>query len=166
VFGYHVALFFGELCAIADGRYIVAHFHEWLGSVGLIVMRRWRLPVPTIFTTHATLLGRYLAAGGVDLMNTLKSPSLNVDFEAGNRQIYNRHWIEVGAAKGAEVFTTVSDITDQEAQRILGRGADVVTPNGLNTERFVAVHEVCPFPFPLFFDTLHTCTRAHVRFIN
>lgn len=142
VFGFHVALLFGELCALSQGRFLVAHFHEWLGSVGLVLVRKWKLPVATIFTTHATLLGRYLAAGGVDLVGALRGGGgLNVDFEAGNRQIYNRHWIEVGAARGADVFTTVSDITDVEAQRLLGRAADVVTPNGLNIERFVAVHE-------------------------
>ena len=46
--------------------HVVAHFHEWLAGVGLCLCRARRLPVATIFTTHATLLGRYLCAGAVD----------------------------------------------------------------------------------------------------
>lgn len=55
---------------------MVAHFHEWLAGVGLCLCRARRLPVATIFTTHATLLGRYLCAGAVDFYNNLENVSL------------------------------------------------------------------------------------------
>lgn len=51
--------------------HIVAHFHEWLAGLGLVLCRQRHLPVATIFTTHATLLGRYLCAGNVDFYNKL-----------------------------------------------------------------------------------------------
>lgn len=51
--------------------HIVAHFHEWLAGLGLVLCRHRKLPVATIFTTHATLLGRYLCAGSVDFYNKL-----------------------------------------------------------------------------------------------
>lgn len=51
--------------------HIVAHFHEWLAGLGLVLCRQRQLPVATIFTTHATLLGRYLCAGNVDFYNKL-----------------------------------------------------------------------------------------------
>lgn len=51
--------------------YIVAHFHEWLAGIGLIGCRTTHLDVSTIFTTHATLLGRYLCAGSADFYNNL-----------------------------------------------------------------------------------------------
>ncbi len=51
--------------------HIVAHFHEWLAGLGLVLCRQRQLPVATIFTTHATLLGRYLCAGNVDFYNNL-----------------------------------------------------------------------------------------------
>lgn len=54
---------------------MVAHFHEWLAGVGLCLCRARRLPVATIFTTHATLLGRYLCAGAVDFYNNLENVS-------------------------------------------------------------------------------------------
>lgn len=59
--------------------HVVAHFHEWLAGVGLCLCRARRLPVATIFTTHATLLGRYLCAGAVDFYNNLE----NVSWECG-----------------------------------------------------------------------------------
>lgn len=58
---------------------MVAHFHEWLAGIGLCLCRARRLPVATIFTTHATLLGRYLCAGAVDFYNNLENVSRECD---------------------------------------------------------------------------------------
>lgn len=58
-----------------DRPFIVGHFHEWLAGLGLVLCRARRLPVATIFTTHATLLGRYLCAGSVDFYNNLQNVS-------------------------------------------------------------------------------------------
>jgi glycogen(starch) synthase len=154
VWGYQVALLFMELQLLLPGRQLIAHFHEWLSSVSLIVMKRWHVKVATVFTTHATLLGRYICAGGMDLYDHLRNGNINPEQEAAARQIYNRHWIEVGAARGADVFTTVSDITDYEAKMLLGREADIVTPNGLNIDRFLAVHE---------FQTLHVQVKRKIH---
>lgn len=54
-----------------DPPHVVAHFHEWLAGLGLVLCRHRQLSVATIFTTHATLLGRYLCAGNVDFYNNL-----------------------------------------------------------------------------------------------
>lgn len=51
---------------------IVAHFHEWQAGVGLIALRTRQEPIATVFTTHATLLGRYLCAGNTDFYNNLE----------------------------------------------------------------------------------------------
>ena len=50
---------------------IIAHFHEWQAGVGLILLRMTNVAVATVFTTHATLLGRYLCAANVDFYNNL-----------------------------------------------------------------------------------------------
>ncbi|KAK2510323.1 hypothetical protein Q9233_017857 [Columba guinea] len=74
LFGFLVAWFLGEFAAQSEERpFIVGHFHEWLAGLGLVLSRARRLPVATIFTTHATLLGRYLCAGSVDFYNNLQS---------------------------------------------------------------------------------------------
>ena len=56
---------------IEDTPRIVAHFHEWLAGIGLIMLRLWNVDVATVFTTHATLLGRFLCAGATDFYNNL-----------------------------------------------------------------------------------------------
>lgn len=58
--GYTVAWFLGEVAHLDSQHAIVAHFHEWLAGVALPLCRKRRIDVVTIFTTHATLLGRYL----------------------------------------------------------------------------------------------------------
>ncbi|XP_069634031.1 glycogen [starch] synthase, muscle-like [Haliaeetus albicilla] len=132
--------------------YIVGHFHEWLAGLGLVLSRARRLPVATIFTTHATLLGRYLCAGSVDFYNNLHS--FDVDKEAGERQIYHRYCLERAAAHCAHVLTTVSHVTAAEAEHLLKRKPDLVTPNGLNVRKFSAMHE---------FQNLHAQSKARVQ---
>jgi glycogen(starch) synthase len=140
IFGFQAALLLKTVRDLSpESRPIIAHFHEWLAGVGLILLKRWGVHIATIFTTHATLLGRYLAAGNVDLYSTIAT--VDPDQESGKRGIYHRHWIEAGATRGADVFTTVSDITGVESEYFLGRTADVITPNGLNISRFTALHE-------------------------
>eukprot|EP00835_Amoeboradix_gromovi_P004539 NODE_359_length_10180_cov_0.431703.p1 type:complete len:648 gc:universal NODE_359_length_10180_cov_0.431703:8558-6615(-) len=139
VFGFVVAWFVSEYVSRQKSNPVVVHAHEWLGGVCLPLIRSWNLNIATIFTTHATLLGRYLCAGETDFYNNLKS--FDVDKEAGQRQIYHRYCIERGAAHNADVFTTVSHITAYEAESLLKRKPDGVTPNGLNVTKFAAVHE-------------------------
>ncbi|KAK6033169.1 starch synthase [Ostertagia ostertagi] len=107
ILGFMVAIFlqkFAEAIASTEPL-IVAHFHEWQSAAGLIMSRLWKLNISLVFTTHATLLGRHLCAGGVDLYNNL--PRIDVDREAGERQIYHRYCIERAAVHLAHVFTTV-----------------------------------------------------------
>lgn len=102
-------------------------------------MKNRNLPIGTVFTTHATLLGRYLCAGDVDFYNNIKY--VDIDYEAGKRGIYHRYCLERAAAHSADVFTTVSHITAYEAEHLLCRKPDGVLPNGLNVTKFSALHE-------------------------
>lgn len=56
---------------LQDKPNAIAHFHEWQAGTGLVLSRSRKIPVATIFTTHATLLGRYLCAGNADFYNNL-----------------------------------------------------------------------------------------------
>ncbi len=98
---------------------VIAHFHEWLAGVALPLIFKRNIDVATVFTTHATLLGRYLSAGDVDLYNNIKF--FDCDTEAGKRGIYHRYCVERAAAYCSDVFTTVSDITAYEAEYLLKR---------------------------------------------
>jgi len=106
------------------------------------------------------MLGRWLAAANIDLYGRL--PFIKPDEEAGHRNIYARHWIEVGAARGSDIFTTVSEITGMEAEHLLGRAPDYVTPNGLNIERFTALHEFQNL-HKTYKDKINEFVRGHFR---
>ncbi|KAM9471527.1 glycogen [starch] synthase, muscle isoform 1-T3 [Salvelinus alpinus] len=153
LFGFLTAWLLGEYAAqCEEPPHILAHFHEWLAGLGLALCRQRQLPVATIFTTHATLLGRYLCAGSVDFYNNLAD--FNVDKEAGDRQIYHRYCLERTAARCAHVFTTVSQITAVEAEHLLKRKPDIITPNGLNVKKFSAMHE---------FQNLHAQSKNRIQ---
>ena len=175
VFGYVVAWFLGEVCPLnffstfpvaSENFYllpfqylsrqlhtaVVAHFHEWQAGVAIPLCRKRHIDVTTIFTTHATLLGRYLCAGSVDFYNNLQY--FDVDHEAGKRGIYHRYCIERSAAHCTDVFTTVSHITAYEAEHLLKRKPDGVLPNGLNVVKFQAMHE---------FQNLHSTAKEKIN---
>lgn len=120
-------------------RAVIAHFHEWLAGVAIPLTKKRHMDITTVFTTHATLLGRYLCAGSVDFYNNLQY--FDVDAEAGKRGIYHRYCIERAAAHSCDVFTTVSHITAYESEHLLKRKPDGVLPNGLNVKKFSAMHE-------------------------
>ena len=146
ILGYLVTWFLGEVIYSDQQKHaLVAHCHEWLAGVCLPVIRHRKLDVVTIFTTHATLLGRYLCAGkdefgnDIDFYNNLDK--FDCDKEAGIRGIYHRYCIERASAHSADVFTTVSQITALEAEHLLARKPDGILPNGINVTKFQAVHE-------------------------
>ncbi|TRY81368.1 hypothetical protein DNTS_021188 [Danionella cerebrum] len=130
---------------------LVAWFFQEAGT-GLVLSRSRKLPLATIFTTHATLLGRYLCAGSADFYNNLDK--FEVDREAKERQIFHRYCLERAAAHCSHVFTTVSQITAVEANHMLQRKPDVVTPNGLNVRKFSAMHE---------FQNMHSLNKSKIQ---
>ncbi|XP_054480770.1 glycogen [starch] synthase, liver [Anoplopoma fimbria] len=153
ILGSLIAWFFKELTdQLGDKPNVIGHFHEWQAGPGVIFSRSRKIPMATVFTTHATLLGRYLCAGNADFYNNLDK--FNIDKEAGERHIYHRYCLERAAVHCAHVFTTVSQITAVEASHMLHRKPDLVTPNGLNVKKFSAVHE---------FQNLHSTSKARIQ---
>uniref|UniRef100_A0A7N6AY67 Glycogen [starch] synthase n=1 Tax=Anabas testudineus TaxID=64144 RepID=A0A7N6AY67_ANATE len=153
ILGSLIAWFFKELTDhLGDKPNVISHFHEWQAGPGLILSRSRKIPMATVFTTHATLLGRYLCAGNADFYNNLDK--FSIDKEAGERQIYHRYCLERAAVHCAHVFTTVSQITAVEANHMLHRKPDVVTPNGLNVKKFSAMHE---------FQNLHSTKKTRIQ---
>jgi len=139
-FGFLVEEFFRVLCQQEAGQHaILAHFHEWMAATAIPALRRTRLPVGIVFTTHATLLGRYLATNDPRYYDHV--PSTDWAAAARHYAIEPQVQLERAAAHGAHVFTTVSEVTAFECEHLLGRRPEVLLPNGLNIERFVALHE-------------------------
>lgn len=153
VFGYLVAEYLEALVSVVregvpeeereDGCVpelpLVSQFHEWMAGLPVPEIRRRKLPVTTVFHTHATLIGRYLAPSDPGMYHHLHS----IDPYGVSRShgISPRYAIERAAAWSAHTFTTLSDITAVEAEHFLGRKPDALLPNGLNIQRFTAVHE-------------------------
>ena len=139
-FGHGVEQFFR--CLTAQNtlrRPVIAHFHEWMAGSCIPELRRDHIDVAIVFTTHATMLGRYLAMNDPWFYDHV--PFVDWQKEARHFNIEAQVRIERAAAHGAHVFTTLSDITAYECQHLLGRGPDLLLPNGLNIERFTAMHE-------------------------
>ncbi len=113
---------------------IVGHFHEWLSGIAMLYLKSNNSRIGTVFTTHATMLGRSLAGGGRDLYSMLDS--MEPEKEAISMNVQDKFMTEKACAQGSDVFTTVSEITSIEAEKILGRKADVLLLNGLDIEKF------------------------------
>lgn len=139
-FGYMVKEF---LSLLAKPEFVqkpvIAHFHEWMSGTAIPELRRDNTNISMIFTTHATMLGRYLAMNDDYFYDHL--PFYDWEAEARNFNIDTQVRIERAATHGAHLFTTVSEVTARECLALLGRNPDLVLPNGLNIERFTALHE-------------------------
>ena len=152
LFGFGVYEFLKAYASINSEGLAVAHFHEWQAGVALILLKTRFVPMSLVFTTHATILGRYLCAGDADFYNHL--PFFDSDREAGNLNIFPRYSLEKAAAHCAEVFTTVSHVTAFEAENLLKRTVDGVLPNGLNVVKFSALHQ---------FQNLHANAKEKIH---
>jgi phosphorylase/glycogen(starch) synthase len=110
----------------------VAQFHEWMSGAGLLALKKKAPEIGTVFTTHATVLGRSLSGAGMDIYGVMES--IAPQREASIHNVSAKYSMEAAAAREADCLTTVSDITAAETKNFLGRCPDVVTPNGLNIE--------------------------------
>ncbi len=134
------------------GQRVLAHFHEWQGAAALPLIRRDGQPLITVFTTHATLLGRYIASSRDDLYRRLKE--VDPEAEARHFGILTQHRLEAVCAECCTVFTTVSPITGEECAHFLNRKPDIITPNGINVARYDVGHD---------FQTLHAQHKEGIR---
>ncbi len=140
---------YGEACAfshaagmvVADlarfhgadqGKNMIAHFDEWTTGMALLYVKAEVPAVATVFTTHATSIGRSICGNGKALYDYL--PGYNGDQMARELNMEAKHSLEKAAAMQADCFTTVSDVTARECEQLLGRKPDVVTPNGFEAD--------------------------------
>ncbi len=112
------------------GAEVLAHFHEWLCGAGVLFLKKNTPQVSTIFTTHATVLGRSLASNNIDIYNLPEN--FDPDTAAKKYNVFARHSLERASAREADCFTTVSNITADEALTMLNKYPDKVVCNGLD----------------------------------
>jgi glycogen(starch) synthase len=140
VWGYAVAKLLEKLSRAYESEKIVAHFHEWLAGAALLFAKRSGVRAATVFTTHATSLGRSMAFANVDFYTILDD--IDPQKEAYRYGIAAKHLLERAAALQCDIFTTVSEITGVECDRFLNRMPDVFLPNGLDLTKSTSFEEV------------------------
>ena len=91
---------------------IIAHFHEWMSATPILGMKKDEVPIKTVFTTHATMLGRVLAMNDSNFYDNLED--YDDDERAAHFHLKSIHGIEKAAAQNCDCFTTVSEITALE----------------------------------------------------
>lgn len=106
---------------------IVAHFDEWTTGMGLLHVKTHLPQVATVFTTHATSIGRSICGNGKPLYDYMQG--YYGDQMAAELNMQSKHSLEKAAAHAADAFTTVSDVTARECRQLLER-YPIVTPNG------------------------------------
>jgi glycosyltransferase involved in cell wall biosynthesis len=111
-----------------DSQKVVYQGNEWMTGLGLLYIRKYLPQVATIFTTHATSIGRSIAGNNKPLYDYLSA--YNGDQMAAELNMQSKHSIEKQTAHNVDCFTTVSDITARECKQLLDKPVDVVLPNG------------------------------------
>ncbi len=134
-----VGMLLHEIEIELKNKKMVAHFHEWLCGPGLLYLKMNNSKIRTVFTTHATMLGRALSGSGYPLYENLKH--IDPVKEAYNSNIQAKFFTERASAQQADVFTTVSEITAVEAEKILGRKPEVLVLNGIDMRKFPTIEE-------------------------
>ncbi len=157
-FGHLVFLFFKEMAKEIEGKELIAHFHEWMTGMPIGLMKKEKLKIRTVFTTHATLLGRYVAMNDTNFYRNLSS----IEWLPAAQRFYieSQVRLERMAANDCDVFTTVSEVTGKECEFLLGRKPDQIVPNGLNLLRFLATHELQNLHLQ-FMEKIHEFTMSH-----
>lgn len=120
-----------------ENKKVIAHFDEWMLGMGALYIKDKLPKVGTVFTTHATSIGRSIAGNGKPLYNYLSA--YDSDQMARELNMVAKHSVEKAAAQQVDCFTTVSDITAKECHQLLRRDP-VVTPNGFEKD-FIPVGE-------------------------
>ncbi len=109
---------------------IVYHANEWMCGLGALYINNFLPQIATVFTTHATSIGRSIAGNQKPLYDYLFA--YNGDQMANELNMQSKHSIEKQTAHHVDCFTTVSDITARECVELLDKPVDVVLPNGFD----------------------------------
>ena len=115
-----------------DTKHVVYHGNEWMTGLGLLYVNNKLPQVATLFTTHATSIGRSIAGNNKPLYDYLFA--YNGDQMAWELNMQSKHSIEKQTAKYVDCFTTVSEITANECKELLDKPVDFVLPNGFEND--------------------------------
>jgi len=115
-----------------ETKNVAALFNEWMLGMGALYIKNQVPAIATLFTTHATSIGRSIAGNNKALYAYMNG--YNGDQMAQELNMQSKHSVEKQAAHYVDCFTTVSDITARECRQLLDKEPDVVTPNGFERD--------------------------------
>jgi glycosyltransferase involved in cell wall biosynthesis len=115
-----------------EDKKVIAHLNEWMLGMTVLYLKDKIPAVGTVFTTHATSIGRSICGNNKPLYDYLEQ--YDGDRMAKELNIEAKHSLEKQAACHASCFTTVSRLTARECRQLLGKNPDVVTPNGFEPD--------------------------------
>lgn len=116
---------------LSEDDKVVYQAHEWMTGLGALYVQKHVPEIATIFTTHATSIGRSIAGNNKPLYDYLFAYNGNQMADELNMQ--SKHSIERQTAHNVDCFTTVSDVTDNECRELLDKPADAVLMNGFES---------------------------------
>ena len=119
-----------QLSPLSAQPKVIYHANEWMCGLGALYINAHLPQIGTVFTTHATSIGRSMAGNQKPLYDYLFA--YNGDQMAGELNMQSKHSIEKQTALHVDCFTTVSDITANECKELLDKPVDVVLPNGFD----------------------------------
>lgn len=111
-----------------ENKKVAALFNEWMLGMGALYIQKQIPAIATLFTTHATSIGRSIAGNNKALYAYMDG--YNGDQMARELNMEAKHSLEKQTALHVDCFTTVSDITARECKQLLDKAPDIVTPNG------------------------------------
>ncbi len=111
-----------------EEKKVVAHLNEWMLGMTVLYLRQNVPGIATVFTTHATSVGRAIAGNNKPLYDRFWF--YNGDQMAKELNVQAKHVLEKSAAHHVDCFTTVSEITAKECEQLLSKKPDIITPNG------------------------------------
>ena len=135
MFGYSTGMIiesYYRFFKLSSDNQIIAHFNEWMTTFGEFYIKANLPEIATVFTTHATSIGRSIAGNHKPLYDYLNE--YNGDQMANELNMTSKHSTEKIAAHLADCFTTVSEITGIECEQLLDKKPDVITPNGFEDD--------------------------------
>ncbi len=113
-------------------QHVVYQAHEWMTCLGALYIRKHVPEIATIFTTHATTIGRSIAGNNKPLYEYLWA--YNGTQMANELNVEAKHSVERQTAAHVDCFTTVSDVTGRECAELLDKRCDVILPNGFEAD--------------------------------
>lgn len=117
---------------LAGCKNIIFQAHEWMSGLGMLYINKHVPEIATIFTTHATTVGRSITTNNKQLYKYFKG--YNGDQMSHELHVEAKHSVEKQSALHADCFTTVSQFTDTECAQLLDKAADIVLPNGFDDD--------------------------------